>query len=54
MSAQGLDYYVKSMLKSILVPKDILTWLLTSWQLCATSQSDASFENLCLINMDFN
>ena len=38
-------YSVKSMLNSMLVYKDFLTWLLIGWG-CAASQSDARFENL--------
>ena len=32
--AKGLDYYVKSMLNSMLINKDFLTWLLIGWRLC--------------------
>ena len=40
--------------KSLLVNKDLLAWLLIGWHLWAASQSDARFEKAWLSNMDLN
>ena len=57
LNMRGLDYKVKSMLNSMLVNKDFLTWLLIGWQLCcystAVNQSDARFWKSLLTNMNF-
>ena len=58
LNMRGLDYKLKSMLNSMLVNKDFLTWLLTGWQLCCCStdvnQSDARFwKSMLTINMNF-
>ena len=43
----GLGYLVKSMLNSVLVNKDFLTWPLIGWWLCCGVENQ-------LNNMDFN
>ena len=42
----SLDYQDKSMVQSVLVNNDFLTWLLIGWHQAA-SQSEAMFENIC-------
>ena len=46
-------YYVKYMLKFILVSKNFLTWLLIGWQLCCQPIRCQVWKSL-LTNMDFN
>ena len=49
----GLDYKVKSMLNSMLVNKDFLTWLLIGWWLCCQPIKCQVWKSW-LTNMDFN
>ena len=46
-------YLVKSMLNSMLVNKDFLTWCLIGWRLCCHLVRCQILESL-LTNMDFN
>ena len=50
---QGLDYWVKLMLNSMLINKDFLTWLLIGWQLGCRPIRCQVWKSL-LTNMDFN
>ena len=50
---QGIDCYEKSMLKSMLVNKDFLTWLLIGWHLSSQSVKWQVWKSL-VTNLDFN
>ena len=48
-----MTYQIKSMLKSMLVNKDFLTWLLIGWRFCS-QPIRCQFWKFLLTNIDFN